>query len=99
MEFVARVGTDPRQIAATIVAGISDEQRRAWSQGTVSDWVMESFTVTRKDAYGALPEPGTRGVYVLDGRYTVGAIRDVGVQLSPTGVRLAVVLNRALSTP
>jgi hypothetical protein len=95
-EWVRRLGNNPRQIAGVIVAGISGEQRRAWSQGTVSDWVMESFAVARQDAYGGLPEASTRGVYLLDARYTEAAIRDVRVQLSRAGVRLAVVLNRAL---
>jgi S1/P1 Nuclease len=64
--------------------------------GTARDWVMESFEVARKDAYGELPEPGTKGVYLLDARYIEAAIRDVRLQLSRAGVRLAVVLNRAL---
>jgi len=57
---------------------------------------MESFTVARKDAYGLLPEPSTRGVYVLDDRYVDAAVRDVRVQLSRAGVRLALVLNKAI---
>lgn len=82
-----------------IVAGISDEQRRAWSKGAVSDWVMESFAIARKDAYGRLPGPSASGVYVLDARYTEAAIRDVRLQLSCAGVRLAVVLDKTLGTP
>jgi hypothetical protein len=66
VEFVERLGTDPHQIAGVIGAGISDEQRRAWSAGTLSDWTMEAFEVARKDAYRLLPEPSTRGVCVLD---------------------------------
>jgi hypothetical protein len=57
---------------------------------------MESFGVAHKDAYGLLPEPTTRGVYVLDARYTDAAVRDVRVQLSRAGVRLAVVLDKAI---
>lgn len=64
--------------------------------GKVSDWAMELFGVARKDAYGLLPEPSTRGVYVLDNRYVDAAVPDVRNQLSRAGVRLAVVLNRAL---
>jgi hypothetical protein len=95
-EWVARLGDDPRQIATELTAAISDEQRRAWSQGTLSDWVMESFAVARKDAYGLLPEPSTRGVYVLDDRYVDAAVRDVRLQLSRAGVRLALLLNKAI---
>jgi hypothetical protein len=98
-EWVRRLGDDPRQIATALTAAISDEQRQAWSQGTISDWAMESFGVARKDAYGLLPEPGTRGVYVLDDRYIEAAVRDVQAQLSRAGVRLAVILNKVLGSP
>jgi len=59
---------------------------------------MESFAVARKDAYGLLPEP-TTSVYVLDAGYIEAAIRDVRLQLSRAGVRLAVVFNKAVGTP
>ena len=95
-EWVRRLGDDPRQVATALIAAISDQQRQAWSRGTVSDWAMESFAIARKDAYGGLPEPSTQGVYVLDAGYVNAAIRDVRVQLSRAGVRLAVVLNKAL---
>jgi hypothetical protein len=93
VEFVERLGTDPRQVAGAIIGGISNEQQRAWSQGTVSDWVMESFGLARRDAYGLLPVQSTRGVYVLDDRYLEAAVEDVRLQLSRAGVRLALVLN------
>ncbi len=69
---------------------------RAWSQGTAADWVMESFALACKDAYGGLPKPSTRGVYVLDASYVEAAIQDVRLQLSRAGVRLAVIFNRVL---
>jgi hypothetical protein len=98
-EWVRRLGDDPRQIATALTAAISDEQRQIWSRGTVSDWVMESFGVAHKDAYGLLPEPTTRGVYVLDARYVDAAVQDVRFQLSRAGVRLAVILNRVFGSP
>jgi len=99
VEFVERLGTDPRQIAAAIVTGISDDQWRAWSADTVSDWTMEAFQLVRRDAYGRLPEPSANGVDVLDAGYVEAAILDVRLQLSRAGVRLAVVLNKTLGTP
>ena len=57
---------------------------------------MDSFAVARKDAYGLLPEPSTRGVYVLNGRYVEAAIQDVRLQLGRAGVRLALVLDWVL---
>jgi hypothetical protein len=98
VEFVERLGTDPREVAASIVAGISDDQRREWSQGTPAEWVMESFGLSRDHAYGLLPVPSNRGVYVLDDRYIEAAVQDVRLQLGRAGVRLAVVLNKALGS-
>ena len=96
VEFVERLGTDPREVAGALVAGISDEQRRAWSQGSAADWTMESFAIARKDAYGLQPVPSARGVYVLDPGYVEVAVKDVRMQLARAGVRLAAVLNKAL---
>lgn len=96
VEFVERLGTDPKQVAATIAAGISDDQRRAWSAGIVSDWTMETFRVARDDAYGKLPDPSPRNIYVVDRRYLDVAAEDVRVQLARAGVRLAVLLNRTV---
>jgi hypothetical protein len=59
----------------------------------------KAFAVARKDAYGLLPEPSTRGVYALDGRYIEAAVQDVRSQLSRAGVRLALVLGKAVGTP
>jgi hypothetical protein len=95
-EWVRRLGDDPRQVAGLIMAGISDQQRQAWSAGTVSDWAMEAFGLARRDAYGRLPKPGASGVYALDPGYVDAAFKDVRMQLGRAGVRLAVVLNRAL---
>jgi hypothetical protein len=80
-----------------LTAAISDEQRQAWSQGTPADWVMETFVLARDHAYGGLPVPSMRGVYVLDAGYVDAAVQDVRSQLSRAGVRLALVLNKALS--
>jgi hypothetical protein len=95
-EFVERLGTDPRQVAATLTAAISDEQRQAWWQGAPMDWAMESFAIARQDAYGLLPEPSATGIYVLDTRYIEAAVQDVRLQLSRAGARLALVLNRTI---
>jgi S1/P1 Nuclease len=95
-EWVQRLGSDPREVAGTIVARMSDEERRAWSRGKPTDWVMESFDIGRKDAYGLLSESGVRGLYWLNDRNVNAAVRDVRLELSCAGARLAVVLNRAL---
>jgi nuclease S1 len=57
---------------------------------------MEAFALARRDAYGLLPPPDGHDTYSLPPSYTEQAERDVALQLSRAGVRLAVVLNRAL---
>jgi hypothetical protein len=97
IEFVEQLGTDPRQVAANLIGQISEAQRREWSSGTPADWAMEAFALARSDAYGLLPRPGERDTYSLSPAYLAQAERDVALQLSRAGVRLAHVLNRALA--
>jgi hypothetical protein len=59
IEFVERLGTDPRQVAASLIERISEPQRQEWSKGTVEDWATEAFALTRRDAYGLLPHSAT----------------------------------------
>jgi hypothetical protein len=58
---------------------------------------MEAFAIARSDAYGLLPPPGDEGAYALPPAYAEQAGRDVALQLSRAGVRLAMVLNHALA--
>jgi hypothetical protein len=95
-EFVEQLGPDPRRVAAALLGRISAGDVRAWSRGTPSDWAMESFHVAKDDAYGRLPAPNARGSYHLTGGYVAMAARDVAMQLSKAGVRLAMLLNGAL---
>jgi hypothetical protein len=96
VEFGERLGTDPRQVAATLIERISEPQRKDWLSGTPADWAMEAFALAKRDAYGLLLPPGDRGTYSLSAAYTDQAEQDVALQLSRAGVRLAGVLNRAL---
>jgi hypothetical protein len=41
IEFVERLGTDPRQSAASLIGQISEAQLPEWSSGTPADWAME----------------------------------------------------------
>jgi hypothetical protein len=94
-EFVERLGRDPREVAKTLAADITDEQRRTWARGTPSDWAMESFGLARDHAYGLLSEPRNE-VYALDDHYISAAGQDVRLQLQRAGVRLAAMLSGAL---
>ena len=87
-----------KSIASDLITHISKDDVQAWSQGTPLDWAMESFQVAKKDAYGQLPDPSSKGVYRLDDDYMATATQDVAIQLSKGGgVRLAFILNKALA--
>jgi hypothetical protein len=94
-EFVEQFGRNSHEVAKTIAADITDEQRRTWARGTPSDWAIESFGLARDHAYGLLPEPNNE-VYALDDHYISAAAQDVRLQLQRAGVRLTVVLSGAL---
>jgi hypothetical protein len=97
VEFVERLGTDPQQVATSLIGQISEPQRQEWSSGTSANWAMEAFALARRDAYGLLPRTGDQGTYALPPAYAEQAERDVALQLSRAGVRLAFVLNQALA--
>ena len=94
--FVQQLGPNAKSIASDLIGHISDDQVRQWSQGTASDWAMESFKIAKDDAYSQLPEPNSKHVYRLSDDYMATATQDVAMQLSKGGVRLAFVLNQAL---
>ena len=96
---VATLGSDAQEVAATLVSHVTTGQQVAWSGGTASSWVRETFEIAKADAYGRLPPPDANGKYELDASYRAMASRDAAVQLSKAGVRLAAVLNEAVSAP
>lgn len=95
-EFVRDLGSDAPQIAAKLTAQISSGDRAAWTRGSVADWAMESFALAQALAYGTLPPADARGEHRLSFEYVQLADNAVATQLSRAGVRLALVLNRAL---
>jgi nuclease S1 len=96
-EFVERLGRDPKEVATGLVGQITESQRQEWSKGTTTDWALESYALARDQAYGMLPRPDSGGVYVLSAAYVEAATRGSALQLSRAGVRLALMLNRALA--
>jgi hypothetical protein len=92
--FVDALGRPPAALAKTLAAQITPEQAAEWRQGTADDWAMEAFNIAFTDVYGDPPLPKDVP-QVLDAAYAERAMRDVALQLSRAGVRLAAVLNRA----
>jgi hypothetical protein len=87
----------PEAIARRLSAQISAAQAARWSKGSVDDWAKDSYDIARRFAYGALPARDRSGVHRLDEPYQVASARLAELQLSKAGVRLAVLLNRALA--
>ena len=95
-EFVDQLGSDARSIASDLIGHISTAQHTQWGAGAPSDWAQESSQIAKDDAYGQLPDPGSRNSYRLSDDYVTMATQDVALQLSKAGVRLAFILNQAL---
>ncbi|MBV8737678.1 MAG: hypothetical protein JO007_10540, partial [Alphaproteobacteria bacterium] len=68
-EFVVALGSEPQQVAADLIEGISDDQVKEWMKGTPTDWAQEAFRLARTDAYGRLPQPNAHGNYRLSDEY------------------------------
>jgi hypothetical protein len=62
---------------------------------TPDDWAMEAFNIAYDDVYGE-PPLSKDALQHLDQAYVAQAEKDVALQLSWAGVRLAAVLNKAL---
>jgi hypothetical protein len=94
VQFVDALGRPPAALAKTLLAQITPAQAAEWRQGTVDDWALEAFNIAFTDVYGD-PPLSKDAPQFLDAAYVERAKRDVALQLSRAGVRLAAVLNRA----
>jgi hypothetical protein len=96
---VAELGRDPKSVAAALEHNITPAQVSAWSRGKTDDWALESFGVARSVVYSyggplaCVPGEPTP----LSRVYQDQAKAVTAQQLSRAGIRLATVLNRALS--
>jgi len=95
-QFVAVQGRTETTIANKLIRKISVAKRTQWSQGTANDWAIETYAISKVNAYGPLPAPDSKGLYKLPASYVTNAKGVVADQLSKAGVRLAFVLNEAL---
>jgi hypothetical protein len=96
---VEALGGTGDTIADRLDRRIAPSELSAWAHGVPKEWAMESFEL-RKDVY-ALPSRPTcndRGTVALTPAYMTTAVQDSELQLEKAGVRMAVLLNRALGT-
>ena len=95
---VNALGHSPSEIAAKLDARITPAQIKTWSVGDPRGWAMETFVIARRDAYDLPSKPtcAQNGAVALSPAYQATAEVDAAQQLSVAGIRLALVLNRAL---
>ncbi len=79
-EFVKRLGSDPTQVAAQLVAKITAAQVKAWSKGDPSSWAMQSHDVGKRRAYGGLGAPDATGTFSPSSIYVKDATDAVSLQ-------------------
>jgi hypothetical protein len=94
-QFVDALGMPPAALAKKQIAQITPEQEAEWKQGAPDAWAMEAFDISFDDVYGQPPLSKDMPQH-LDAAYVARAERDVALQLSRAGVRLAAILNKAL---
>ena len=95
---VETLGPSADAIAATLDSRVTPAQRGGLAAGDAKTWALESFALARKDVY-ALPSRPTcdaHGAVALSDAYQAEARKDAALQLEKAGIRMAVVLNRAL---
>jgi S1/P1 Nuclease len=95
--FVDGIAKPPAVLAKQLLEQITPEQKKAWEQGSLDDWAMEAFAISKADVYGD-PPLSKDTVQHLDAAYVAQAEKDVALQLSRGGVRLAAILNKALGS-
>jgi S1/P1 Nuclease len=92
-------GGSAQVIAAKLDARITPSEIRLWSVGGPRDWAMESYGMAKADAYRLPSRPTCEGggPISLSPEYQAMATKDAALRLAQAGIRMAVVLNRALS--
>ena len=88
-----RIDRNPQALAAELERRITDQDRAAWSKGSIEDWVMEGHRLAKTVAYGDL---STENPAPITAAYEKQADSVIEIQLEKAGVRLAYVLNSAL---
>ena len=96
---VQALGGDPSAVAASLAAKITRAQKSAWERGDVRAWQADSYVVAKAWVYvvGSKPDCARdQAPVTLPSGYAAAAQAIAGFQLEKAGVRLALVLNRAL---
>lgn len=96
---VEAMGKDPEAVGAALLAKITPASKAAWEKGDAKTRSMESYGVAKTAVYTVGSAPGCdlgRAPILLPAGYAVQAQAAAEIQLERAGVRLALLLNRAL---
>jgi hypothetical protein len=96
-QFVEGVAKPYTALATKLLAQITPAQASGWASGAADEWALETFAIGKADAYGNPPLSKATPQH-LSAAYVAQAEKDVALQLSKAGVRLAYVLNQALGS-
>jgi hypothetical protein len=91
---------NPRTLASKLAANITPANKAAWEQGDAQTWALEGFQVTKTVIYSVDAKPGCgsdKSPVSLPAGYEEKAREVAAVQLEKAGVRLAALLNHALT--
>lgn len=99
--LVSELDPNPTSLADKLFMQITYDDKQKWQQGTPADWAQESFTFAKQYAYILNTPAGCSqdsAPITLPPGYDAAAQTVVREQLMKAGVRLASVLNAALTT-
>lgn len=95
---VEAINSNPNKAAAELRKEITPALAAQWSRGSPSDWAWQSYNVAQSVAYRFGGNPDCAGgVTDLSPAYRAAAEMSARIQLERAGVRLAGILNGALS--
>lgn len=97
------VGDNPGTAASELLSSITPRQAQAWARASLRDWANESFAITHSLAthYCLLTSTScqpTVSALKIDDAYIAANVPVVREQLAKAGIRLAHLLDQALST-
>jgi hypothetical protein len=99
-DVIEGLGSSPKEAAARLTADITPARVRAWEKGTIRDWALETHWVARRVVYAPPPAPRCQSGSPLNLSPDYGARARAAAreQLERAGVRLGLLLNRALAS-
>lgn len=108
-----QLGKDARAIASDLLAGVSEDERRAWQRAAPSEWANESYQVSLSPETGycfmhkdtcwywsmieVLGDGGMSREFIVTQKYLSSHQNTVERRLVQAGVRLGALLNAALN--